>query len=308
MKTNKHCVKTLAFFLTSIILLSSTSISAHASEESPQKTKFSTSNEITYSSKQIFAEEKDELCQKALADGKIKIGTSEEINHLMEEMTFAVTSKEKEDLELKLAEYGIYVYKSEDDNQAEMQQARVGSGDVKLSTPVIFYESWEKTWTVTCGGNWTSTNWNQLLPGNVGGSDAFGVGYTNTKPQYHSSVVRSYAYISDGGDKLVSTNNRSDGDGSKGFGFKLQDYIYLANAATTNKYVGYKWYGSSTYDANFSSYSGVATAYYIHTYKSASVTSVSFGVNGKTAGINATIAGVSNSFTAFSNDKTFGVY
>ncbi len=54
--------------------------------------------------------------------------------------------------------------------------------------------------------------------------------------------------------------------------------------------------------------SGIATGYYIHTWDKAMITSITFGINGKTAGISATISNASKSFTVYSNDKRFGVY
>lgn len=81
-----------------------------------------------------------------------------------------------------------------------------------------------------------------------------------------------------------------------------QDYI------TGNQYVGYEWYGTCTYDSWFGSYSGVATAYYIHTWSSATINSISFGQQGKVAGISVSITNQQNSFIGYSSDRTFGVY
>lgn len=123
---------------------------------------------------------------------------------------------------------------------------------------------------------------------------------------YSSYVIRSSSYITDQYDsRTVSTSYRSDGDGSKGFGFRLQDYAYISPYDT---YVGYKWYGSCTYDTWFGNYSGVATAYYIHTWSSAHINSITFGVEGKTAGVSMDIENRDKSFPAYSFDKTFGVY
>jgi len=111
------------------------------------------------------------------------------------------------------------------------------------------------------------------------------------------------AYMTDvNSNYRASTSNRSDGDGSKGFGFRIQDHW------KSGYYVGHKWSGLCTYDRWFGNYNGVATAYYIHTYDSASLESVSFGFDGKTAGISADITNSVKSFTAFSADKSFGVY
>lgn len=176
------------------------------------------------------------------------------------------------------------------------------SGDVALDTPTIYYESWSKNWSVTCGGHWKNNEYGDSV-GNVGGADGFGVGYTNSSNKYSSKVMSASAYMTDvNSNYRASTSNRSDGDGSKGFGFRIQDHW------KSGYYVGHKWSGLCTYDRWFGNYNGVATAYYIHTYDSASLESVSFGFDGKTAGISADITNSVKSFTAFSADKSFGVY
>lgn len=256
------------------------------------------------SDKITFAKQKKEEYETAVSNGEVKESNIEEIEELLRQAIFA-TGSEKEHINQQLEAYGVYEY-----GRSVLAQTRSGSGDVTISTPNVYYEAWEDTWTVTCGGTWKNDNclYDDLFIGNVGGADGFGVGFTNTGGTYKSSVVRSSAYITDKDEsKYVSTSYRSDGDGSKGFGFRLQDYVYGTNI-TGFGYVGYKWYGSCTYDSDFGVYNGIATAYYIHTWSSAQLTGVSFGAAGKTAGIEATIEASSNSFTGYSSDKTFGVY
>lgn len=294
--------KVISIVLTLVLLLSM-SVSAVAAENSFDSEVDTVSIYLNSTEKMSFANKMDAIYADALSNGEIKSGTREELDTLMEKATFATTEVEKENIRQELAQYGVYMYDS-----PVIAQPRSGTGDVTMATPIVFYESWEKTWTVTCGGNWKNTNWaEQILVGDVGGDEAFGVGYTNSSNTYKSSVVRASAYITDSANnKMVSTSNRSDGDGSKGFGFRLQDYIY--NTSTTSEYVGYKWYGTCTYDADFGTYNGVATAYYVHTYSKAEISGVSFGIEGKTAGVSVDISSKSYSFTAYSNDKTFGVY
>lgn len=259
-------------------------------------------------SKTTFAAEMEAKHDANLKNGKIKRGTIAEIDNLMMQSTFA-TGSEKEKINQQLETLGVYEYAPSSSTSNAIVPFST-SGDVTLTTPTVFYESWENTWTVTCGGNWRNSNWNeQLFLGNVGGSDAFGVGFTNTTKPYKSYVIRSSAYITNQSNtKSSSTTNRSDGDGSKGFGFRLQDSIISINAGSSYDYIGYRWYGSSTYDFWFGNYSGVATGYYIHTWSSAQITGIKFGVDGKSAGIEVTISSGDKSFTAYSNDKTFGVY
>ncbi len=247
------------------------------------------------SEKMNFANQMDILYQNAVDNGTMERASREEIDLLIEQVTFA-SGAERKALVQELSEYGVYVYETESDFAIEPLS---DSGDVTLVKPTVVYEATDKTWTVTCGGNWLNTSWET----SVGGAEGFGVGYTNTSGTYNSAVVRSSAYITDQDRRNTNrTTNRSDGDGSKGFGFRLQD------SRIGSTYVGYIWYGACTYDYRFGSYSGIATAYYIHTYNSASITSVSFGVDGKTGGLNVELSNTKESFVAYSNDTRFGVY
>lgn len=109
------------------------------------------------------------------------------------------------------------------------------------------------------------------------------------------------------GENKVTTYNRSDGDGSKGFGFRMRDKVITPSLSTV-LYVGYQWYGSCTYDANFSSFEGAATAYYIHTYSTANIDGIEFGLDGKTAGVQFDISEEELSMTAYSSDTPMNHY
>ena len=210
--------------------------------------------------KMSFAEEMDKVYEKALADGVIKNNNREAIDLLMERATFAKDEAQQEEIRQELAQYGTYIYEVEEVSLPSCNT----SDDVTLYTPMVFYQAWEKTWTVTCGGNWKSTSWRKRVFIGEVGDDAFGVKYSDSTQAYRSYVVRAFAYLADEDmEKKVTTYYRSDGDGSKGFSFRLQDYTYFVPFKTG--YVGYKWYGSCTYDSGFGSYDGVATAYYAPT-------------------------------------------
>lgn len=211
--------------------------------------------------KTSFAEEMDKVYEKALADRVIKSGNQETIDLLIERATFAKDEAEQGEIRQELAQYGTYIYEAKEVSWPSCNT----SDEVTLYTPMVFYQAWEKTWTVTCGGNWNNTSrLKSVLWGDVGDDDAFGVKFTDSTQAYRSSVVRVSAYLADEDmEKKVTTYNRSDGDGSNGFGFRLQDYKYIVPFKTG--YVGYKWYGSCTYDSGFGAYDGVATAYYAPT-------------------------------------------
>lgn len=202
-----------------------------------------------------------------------------------------------------MKELGVYRFVSKYEAQDGISTYSVGSGDVSLSAPEVYYQADNQTWVVSCGGTWLNANGSSGMykGGNVGDPDGFGVGYTNITSSYQSMVVDSYAYLTDHANvNKVKTNNRSDGDGAKGFGFRLQDrYI---STPTFSCYVGHKWYGSCTYDSAFSTYDAIATSYYIHTYRNAKISSISFGINGSTAGINVSLTNIDKSFIAFSTD------
>ncbi|MCT4544815.1 MAG: hypothetical protein N4A63_14870 [Vallitalea sp.] len=193
------------------------------------------------------------------------------------------------------------------------------TGDVSMTEPWITYDSHNNEWIVTCGGYWENADYSdgigKLWAGyvgeikNVGGRDGFGVGFTSTTGTYKTYVKRSYAQISDGEGNIETTDNRTDGNGEKGFGFQFQDYakcykVELAKVYYT--YIGKHFGGSCVYDKNFTEYDGCATTYYRHTYNKAKLNSVSFGVSGKTAGVEFSITNEQYSLPPiFSNDTRF---
>lgn len=92
-----------------------------------------------------------------------------------------------------------------------------------------------------------------------------------------------------------------------GFGFRMRDKVITPSLSTV-LYVGYQWYGSCTYDASFSSFEGVATAYYIHTYSTSNIDGIEFGLDGKTAGVQFDISEEELSMTAYSSDTPMNQY
>jgi hypothetical protein len=70
-------------------------------------------------------------------------------------------------------------------------------------------------------------------------------------------------------------------------------------------YVGEYWSGYCTYSQNFANYSGVATGYYAHTWKSTGISSITFGITGEEAGVQIIFSDTENSFDAYGLDRTF---
>ena len=130
------------------------------------------------------------------------------------------TPEEKAAINAELETYGVYEFEAPVIESAST--CATDSGDVALDTPTIYYESWSKNWSVTCGGHWKNNEYGDSV-GNVGGADGFGVGYTNSSNKYSSKVMSASAYMTDvNSNYRASTSNRSDGDGSKGFGLEYK--------------------------------------------------------------------------------------
>lgn len=284
----------------SFLMLSILSASTLASEASFPIETNAPSVYLSASDKQIFAAKMDKLYTENILEKNAEAPTREIIDALLLQIPNA-SSSERDRINEELASYGVFEFKCP---VITRPATRTGTGDVTLEVPLIYYEAWSNCWSVTCGGKWNNRNYGDSF-GNVGGADGFGVGYTQMKYPYKSRVVSASAFMADVDSKhTVGTSNRSDGDGSKGFGFRLQDKWY----GIGDNYIGQHWSGLCTYDSWFGQYNGIATAYYIHTYDSAKLNGVTFGVEGRTAGISASIEFAEDSFTAFSNDKAFGVY
>lgn len=228
----------------------------------------------------------------------------EKINELLLQIPL-VDEEEKETINAELAQYGVYEYiNSYETETASTYAVSPDAGDVTLAIPTIYYQAWEDSWTITCGGSWNNYSWYTGTLGDIGGADAFGVFFTNTGGTYQSSVIRSSGYLSDSSSETHNpATNFVDGIGSNGFGFRLQDYAYSTAIPFVYEYVGCQWSGICTYDARFSYYNGIATAYYIHTYNDSSISNITLN----STGLNYTPTG-SDYFHSYSAQKTFGVY
>lgn len=252
---------------------------------------------LSAADKRSFAAEMD----RRYAEQSLERNTEAPVREVVDALLLQIPNAspvEKEAINAELASCGVYEF------EAPVIGRQTETEDVTLAAPGVYYEAWSANWSITCGGHWNNNNYGDVI-GNVGGPDGFGVGFTSTSDTYRSSVVNASACLTDQSGRYdETTKNRSDGDGNHGFGFRLQDKWKLGTAY----YIGDRWAGVCTYDKNFSSYDGVATAYYIHTYGSASISEITFGVNGNKAGINAKISTENKSFIAYSSDKVFGTY
>ena len=320
-------IKVCSLIIAIIIILCALPISASAtaSNVSIEKT---LSNQVV--AKTTFAQEMDAKIASRIENGDIKNFDENEVNHLKEQYTFATSKEEKAFYSSELEKFGIYIFNEYidddsngfsdvtlispyDDSNASINSLigsfpTSSSSDVTVTIPTVFYDSVVKEWTVTCGGQWKNNNYKPYfgIGKYIGDSDAFGVGYTHIQSSYSTCVKSAYAYIADqNGGNRITTTNRSDGDGANGFGFRLPDQL-KTNPDESVMYIGYKWYGSCTYDTYFSYYGCLITGYYIHTYSNAEIDTISFGISDNIAGVNASISNSSKSFSAYSSDLKWG--
>lgn len=254
-------------------------------------------------------------------ENKIIEKTDSEIDSILAKMTAEGVAPDE--IEKEMEKYGVYKLHIPEETQTQFALASVSNSDVAIDTPSIYLHTTSNQWIVSGGGRWINDNWLQNVSDlwffyagtgdtyNIGGTEAFGIGYTNTSGTYSTKVNSVYAYLSDGLGNQITTTSRSDGDGSKGVGFQLQDYarcrVDYANTKDANSlsYIGKNFSCVVRYDYNFVSYDGIATSYYAHTYDQAVVNGVTFGVSGKTAGVSFDIANAQYSFPAFGADTRF---
>lgn len=280
----------------SLILVNSFTLSSMAADIEKQSLNYNNASiYMSAEDKKGFASRMDALYESTFKSRESYMPEDEEIESLMAEVTCASGNKKAELLD-ELGKYGVYLYNNTNEIQPYSE-----SGDVVLNKPSIFYSASANTWTVSCSGNWKNDNWDeQSSSGNIGGADAFGVAYTRAS-NYNTYVKGSSAYIKDKySNYMKTTSSRSDGDGSKGFGFRMQDY-----KEGDYTYVGYRWYGSCTYDSNFANFSGIATAYYAHTYSNTNISSISFTAGSSGVGVTIGFTENRNCFKAYSSDTPF---
>lgn len=247
-------------------------------------------------SKKAFSRAADAEYAELAKSGLIVRPKQEDLDELFMLATLS-QGAEHEKYNKLLEQYGIYEYKTEEATRASVMST--DNGNVTISRPVIYYDSTNSYWAVCTGGYWNNETWRQG-PGEYADADAFGVKFYNVE-DYNSIVVYSSAYITDQNDSLEykkTTSNRYDGASADGFGFRLQDESKLDSAMELH-FIGAKWFGMCCYDDNFSEVTGTANSYYVHTWDSASITSINLAVPLSAA---ITIENQEKSIRAFSDD------
>ena len=249
---------------------------------------------LSAAQKQSFAQERQEEYAGQRAAGMAVLPTREAVNALLLQVPGA-GAQERAVLNARLAACGVYEFTG-----AEVFRTNTGLGDVYLDPPAIYYEAWSGCWSITCGGVWNSAEYGGAnISGAVGGPDAFGVGFTHTNGQYSAKVVCAAACLADEGRAQFEWTDECVKAGEDGFVFQLQD-----GCPNPKSYVGQNWAGVCTYDQGFGAYSGVATAFYAHTYDAPAGYTLFFGP----VGVGAEPVLEESMVTMYSSDATFGNY
>lgn len=214
----------------------------------------------------------------------------------------------------KMRSMGVYALDSSSSDSASAQSGTVspmssGSNVAISGSPFIYYDTNSSNWYITAGGYWSNSAWTGDLPliwsgsVNVGGEDGYGIAFTQTSGN-SGAFKGGWCTISNNGQNDTRTSSlRSDGNGSLGFGFRVQDFAYYNTSGLD--YMGSHWSIVGKFDDNFTYFHGIATEYYVHTWSSSSINSVNFGVDGKKAGVSVDINNTSHYFTVFGADTSF---
>lgn len=257
--------------------------------------------------KHAFAAEKErEYAQNTNAQVNSAIDQQDKIDQLILRAASSSNPSEVTAIQKELEMFGVYLYKSGTDAPS----TRSSNSDVNISAPDIYYNTGENTWTVATGGYWRNDEWKRDhgVAGTVGDPDAFGVGYSNVSGTYSAHIVRQTASINNGKTgsdyEGILTSNRSDGDGQNGFGFRLQDEVILSNVFGSLEYIGAKWAGACTYDYDFAEYNGNAYSYYVHTYRSCTISELEFNITNPPA-VTFSISSTEDGFGVLSVDTSF---
>ena len=230
-------------------------------------------------------------------------------------------------IDKKMEDLGVYRLHTPKVKKNEYSSINIK--DVSIEEPSIYYNAREEEWFILMRGNWENDNWWNNRPSgplffpriywniykgfsiDMGGRDGFGVSFTSVSDEYNTRLKRSNAIISDGNGNERRTEHRSDGDSAVGFGFQLQDVIRVNTepgfyvSLEECGYIGKRFTGMAVYDEEFANYSGIMTAYYMHTYNDAYLYEVDFGVNNNSPGIEGKIENDIYSFSIFSSPIKF---
>lgn len=205
--------------------------------------------------KNIFMKEQNQVFAEKKENEEVHNLTLDELSTLIEEAMFE--GEYDEELTEKLEGCGIYQFETMYSLIPTIQ-----NWEIEILKPQIYYNANDGSWIVACGGYNNDNDWqNQIISGDVGGREHFGVRFSNVSGSYDTWVKDVKSYIVDATDnQRIENYNRADGDGSKGFSFELQDYTYMDGF--DKNYVGYRWFGLCIYGEGFQNYDADVTVFY----------------------------------------------
>lgn len=179
--------------------------------------------------------------------------------------------------------------------------------NVTLNNAAIMYNGGTGQWWVGGGGYWNSdAAWyaDSNGTGNVGGYDGIGVKLYNTSGTYNTQVIESYAYISNGMGFSGYVYNPSISDGRQGAFFEYQDETaYHPDGYNSRCYMGRHFSCTIKYNSNFTNFNGYARTAYAHTWSSADISSIGFGLS-SSPNFSISFSSSSDKFTCYSTGET----
>lgn len=259
-----------------------------------------------------------EYCH-SLQRGKARAMTvlsAEEADQLAASYAVSCDSEERAAIEEKLNAAGIYIYSDGGQNQiAPLSEP----ADVSLGNVMCYYNSNNGEWTLNGSGHWLDVmtidredmGLSAMISGvpyNIGGTDAVGIvlyDVSGVTPR----LKESYAIVNDGSGNSKTISNPSGYDTKQGVGFEYQDQVTATWDSNGNietyKYMGKTFCSVMRFDSDFANWDGNARVFYSHTWKSTSISSISFSMNSNQQfGLNITWTSTSNKFLCYSNSDT----
>ena len=290
----KRAIKSLSILIAVMIAIGSTAMATFEDE----------SFNMVNAKQSLAAEHVDEYIPMSEAEAKAATETKQVLlcQLIASGVAQDVIDKEMESL-------GVYRLDTPDNSITPKSTTT----DVLMNQVNIYYDAYTTQWIVSGGGYWVNDSWISDLssilwiPGNVrnvGNRDSVGIAFYNTSGTYNTQVMSSVGVANNmEGDWDIRMNNPSHGDGMNGVAFEFQDQIrYDLNNHFS--YLGKGFAASIAYSAGFSNYNGYARTFYVHTWNSAYISDIGFGVSGKQFGVDVNITNSQNSFKIFNNSDT----
>ena len=138
----------------------------------------------------------------------------------------------------------------------------VHPANTTIYEPKFFYDANEGNWIVLTYGYCTEDFGETVITREIGSRESWGVDFLTEKSIYDcgSLVTRQWATISnEDGTVRKETTNSSGSTEAGGIWYEMQDYV------SRDGYVGYRWFGATTYGPGFEQMDADVVAFYNHT-------------------------------------------